>query len=372
MPNHLPTQMTAAVLMGHGGFDKLEIHHDWPVPQPQSGEVLIRVTACGVNNTDINTRVGWYDDAITGETNAGGADGFADVKDTSSGSWAGTALPFPRIQGADVVGRVVAVGEGVPTTWLEQRVMADPCLRDWDNLTDYTKTGYIGSERDGGFAQYVALPITNVKQVGGAWSDVALATLPCSYTTAENMLTRAGVSAGERVLITGASGGVGSALIQLAKRRQTTVIALTSASKADQIRSIGADVIIRRGVDDWKSVLQSNIGAETVDVVADVVGGDLFAQLLTVMRRGARYVTSGAIGGKSVRLDLSHLYLRDWQLLGATVTATDVFPNLVRYVEAGEIQPLLARSYALTEIHQAQEDFLAKRHIGKLVLIPPE
>ena len=366
----VPDKMSAAVLIGHGGFEKLEIHHDWAVPQPQAGEVMIRVAACGMNNTDINTRIGWYDDAVAGETNAGGDSGFEPVNDESIAGWAG-AIQFPRIQGADVVGYVVAVGEAVSDAWLNARVMVDPWLRDWGDAMNRDKTGYIGSECDGGFAQYVALPVSHVLRVECDWSDVELATLPCAYSTAENMLTRARVGAGESVLVTGASGGVGSALIQLAKRRQAVVIALTSASKAEQILALGADAVIRRGVDEWQAVIRATIGSDKVDVTADVVGGPVFAQLLSVMGRGARYVTAGAIGGKMVELDLSHLYLNDWTLIGTTVTTTDIFPNLVSYVERSEIQPILALTYPLREIHRAQRDFLAKKHVGKLVLIPP-
>ena len=364
--------MSAAVLMGHlaplkCGYDKLEIRYDWPRPRPQAGEVLIRVAACGVNNTDINTRIGWYDDAVMGDTTSAGANGFDLVADDSVGGWGGT-LKFPRIQGADICGHVVALGQSVATEWLNARVFNDPWLRNWAAPMDLEQTGYVGSECDGGFAQYVALPVTNLARVNCDWADSELATLPCSYTTAENMLTRARVTAGESILITGASGGVGSALIQLAKRRETTVIALTTASKADQLLALGADATIRRGVDDWRDVIWATTGSEKVDVAADVVGQPLFAQLMGVLRRGGCYVVAGAIGGKQVTVDLSHLYLRDWNLIGATVTTTDIFPNLVSYVERGEIRPFLAQTYPLSDIYQAQTDFLAKKHIGKLVI----
>lgn len=362
--------MTAAVLTGHGGFEKLEIHHDWPMPQPQAGEVLIRVAACGVNNTDINTRTGWYDDTVASDTTSGGEAGFDTVSDDSVAGWGG-AIVFPRIQGADVCGQVVALGDGVAHAWLGSRVINDPWLRNWDVPLDFDQSGYVGSECDGGFAQYVALPISNLGRINCDWSDVELATLPCSYTTAENMLTRARVVAGETVLVTGASGGVGSALVQLAKRRGATVIGLTTAAKSDDILALGADATIRRGIDVWVDVVRATTGREKVDVTADVVGSPVFDQLLGVMRRGARYVTAGAIGGKHVTLDISHLYLRDWDLIGATVTTTEIFSNLVGYVERGEIRPLVAQTYPLSEIYQAQTDFLAKKHIGKLVLIPP-
>lgn len=370
MINMIPKTMTAAVLMGHGGFEKLQIRADWPVPVPQAGEVLVKVGACGVNNTDINTRIGWYSDDVSGDTSSGAADGFEQIDEDSSGGWGNSGIAFPRIQGADVVGQVVALGAGVADDWLGQRVMSDPWLRDWAEPMNRNRVGYIGSERDGGFAQYVALPISNLGRVDSDWSDAELATLSCSYTTAENMLNRARVSAEDTLLITGASGGVGSALIQLAKRRGTTTIALTSASKAEQVAAIGPTAIIRRGIDAWGDVIRKTAGIDKVTVSADVVGAPVFDQVMAVLARGGRYVTSGAIGGKHVTVDISHLYLNDWELIGSTVTTTNVFSDLIGYVENNEIKPLLCATYPLADIAQAQTDFLKKTHVGKLVLLP--
>lgn len=367
------TMMTAAVLVGHGGFDKLEIRDDWPVPVPQAGEVLIKVAACGVNNTDINTRIGWYSDDVEGDTTSGGAAGLEAIKEDSTGGWGNSGLQFPRIQGADPCGRVVAVGERVDEAWIGARVISDNWLRDWDEPMNRYKASYLGSERDGGFAQYIALPVTNIGRINNPdWSDAELATLSCSYCTAEGMLTRARVTAEDTVLVTGASGGVGSALIQLAKRRGAKVIALTSGSKAAQVEAIGVDGVIRRGEDGWLDVIRAVTGSDKVTVTADVVGRPVFDQLMSVLGRGGRYVTSGAIGGKKVTVDVSHLYLNDWELIGSTVNTLDIFPNVIGYVEDGEIRPLLAGTYPLAEIEAAQRAFLAKEHVGKLVLIPPE
>lgn len=376
----VPSTMMAVVLTGHGGFDKLEVKIDWPVPSPQPGQVLLHVAACGMNNTDINTRIGWYSDTVTGDTTSAGEKGFESVNDNDTatatvGGWGNSGIQFPRIQGADVVGRVVAVGEGVPAEeWMGKRVMTDNWLRgDTTNPMNRSAAGYLGSECDGGFAQYVALPITNLAVIQNeSWSDAELATMSCSYSTAEGMLTRARVSESDTVLVTGASGGVGSALIQLAKRRGATVIALTTTAKKDQVRSIGADAIICRDADNWVDVIRAATGGnDKVTVAADIVGGPVFEQLLKVLARGGRYVTSGAIGGKMVTLDVSHLYLNDWELIGSTVNTLDVFPNLVRYIEHNEIRPLLAGTYPLDQIEAAQTAFLAKEHVGKLVLVPP-
>jgi len=362
--------MAAAVLTGHGGLDKLEYRTDWPRPEPAAGELLVRVGACGVNNTDINTRTAWYSPAVTdGTTEAGGRAGFANVS-ADKGTWGGAGIAFPRIQGADIVGRVVAAGEGAAREWLGARVMVDPWLRDWNDPMNRDRAGFIGSERDGGFAQYVCVPEANAHRVEGPLADEALATFACSYVTAENMLGRARVPAGEVVLVTGASGGVGTALVQLARRRGATVIAIAAADKAERLRALGASAAIPRGTEDLESAVAAVAGAP-VDVVADVVGGGAFGQLLAVLRRGGRYVVSGAIAGPMVALDLRTLYLKDLELIGATVPEPDTFGRLVGYIERGEIQPVLAKAYPLSGIREAQAEFLAKRHVGKLVLVPP-
>lgn len=362
----IPSVMTAAVLMGHGGPDKLQLRHDWPVPTPKPGEALIRVTACGMNNTDINTRVAWYDDATDASTNEVATANGAMTRGTSAGTWASAALSFPRIQGADVVGRIVALGDKVPdhSAWLGARVIADPWIR-----SDGPAASFVGSELDGGFAQFVALPVSNLARVANeAWSDVALASVPCAYTTAENMLHRADVGAADTVLVTGASGGVGSALVQLCKRRGAKVIAVTSAGKKKAVLSLGADAVIQRGADDWKHVVCEATGRDMVTVVADVVGAPTFPSAMKLLGRGGRYVTSGAIGGKCVTVDLTKLYLFDWSMLGCTVTAPEVFPNLVKYIERGEMRPVVAETFALEEIHKAQELFLRKEHVGNIVM----
>lgn len=363
--------MTAVLLEGHGGPSKLVMKHDVPVPTPSPGEALIRVTACGVNNTDVNTRTGWYDSSVQGGTSTSN-ETYETVNDDSSACWGGSAMSFPRIQGADVVGFVVDVGNEDDKNWIGTKVMADPVLREGVEEGGYEGVGYVGSERDGGFAQFVSLPLENLQQVQSDWEDWELATLPCSYSTAENMLENVGVCAKDVVLVTGASGGVGSALVQLAKRRGATVFALTSKSKAERLLKIGADGVIRREIDDWGSVIKEVSGRDKVTVVTDVVGAPVFKQVLKVLAKGGRYVIAGAIGGKGVELDLSMLYLNDWKFAGCTVTLPQVFKNLVKYVESGDIRPLVEGHFPLDKILDVQEKFGTKQHVGSFVLIPPD
>jgi len=363
MPPALPETMTAVLLTGHGGLDKLEVRHDVAVPRPGPGEVLIQVAAAGINNTDINTRTAWYSKSVSSGTNTGGAGGFGEAQDTD-GSWSGTPLSFPRIQGADCCGRIVAVGENVSPSRIGERVLVRAII---PAETDDNPVGCItfGSECDGGFAQFATAPDGEAFAVDCDWSDEELASIPCAYSTAEGMMHRANVGA-ERVLVTGASGGVGSAAIQLAKRRGAVVTAQCGGDKAEQVAALGADRTIDRN-DDPLEVL----GPRSIDVVVDLVAGPVWPKLIDLLRPGGRYVTSGAIAGPIVDLDVRTLYLRDLTLLGSTYQEPVVFENLVSYIERGELKPVIAGTYPLEKIAEAQEVFLAKRHVGKLVLIPP-
>ena len=344
----LPERMRAVLLTGHGGFEKLDLSDDVPVPHPKHGEVLIRVAAAGVNNTDINTRIGWYAESASEAEDAG---------------WTCNAFSFSRIQGADCCGHIVAVGEGVDPVRLGARVLVEPVFRNDD--ASLANAVYFGSERDGSFAEYTVAPSVFAHTITSDLSDAELASFPCAYSAAENMLTRAGVSVGETVLITGASGGVGSAAVQLAKRLGAHVIAVVGRDKTEAIYALGANQVVARSAD-----LPAALGCESVDVVIDVIGGPHFAGLLSVLKRGVRYAVAGAIAGPSVTLDLRTLYLKDLRLIGCTVLDTEVFSNLVRYIERGEIKALLAATYPLSEIVAAQTTFLEKKHVGKIVLIP--
>ena len=175
-----------------------------------------------------------------------------------------------------------------------------------------------------------------------------------------------GLQAGETILITGASGGVGSAVIQLAKRRGATVFAICGAEKKAAVQDLGADEVLERSSD-----LSDIFKPESVDVVFDVVVGKEWPKLLDVLKRGGRYVTVGAIAGPLVELDVRTLYLKDLTLMGCTYQEAGVFENLIGYIERNEIRPVVAGTYPLTEIVKAQQFFLAKQFVGNIVLLPP-
>lgn len=360
----LPDRMRAVVLTGHGDFDKLVYHDDWPLPQAGPGEVLIKVLACGLNNTDVNTRTAWYSKGVSDQT-TGGAFETAEEEDAT---WGGAAITFPRIQGADVAGRVVAVGEGVDAGLIGKRVLVDVWLRDWDDPMNMDRCGYFGSECDGGFAEFSKAHHRNVHPIECDLTDAELATFATSYVTAENMLNRAKVGQGDSVLIPGASGGVGSALIQLAKRRGASAIAMASEAKWDGVKAAGADVLLPRAPKDLKAALQDATGSGKVTVVADVVGGDAWPDLIDVLARGGRYTCAGAIAGPMVTMDLRTFYLRDLTFTGATIVPPGVFADLVGYIARGEIKPLLAASYPLRQLVEAQQAFIAKKHTGNIVV----
>jgi len=361
----IPEQMKAVLLTGHGGYDQLEYRDDVPIPRPEAGEVLIRVGAAGINNTDINTRIGWYSKSVSQGTQNDGSRGGAKGAKIDDAGWSGSALSFPRIQGADVCGEIVQAGENVDPGRVGERVLVEPCLRrdPHNQMFEFT---YLGSECDGGFAQYTKVAAQFAHKVDSDLSDAELASFPCSYSTAENMLSRSQVTKGETVLITGASGGVGSAAVQLAKRRGARIIAVAGASKAHKVMALGADNVIPRG-----SGILAALGPKSVDVVIDLVAGPEWPELPEVLVPGGRYATSGAIAGPLVELDVRTLYLKDLSLFGCTSLDPHVFRNLIGYIERREIAPVVAQTFPLRDIAEAQEVFLAKKYTGKLILIPP-
>jgi NADPH:quinone reductase-like Zn-dependent oxidoreductase len=359
--------MMAVVTTGNGGYDKLD-YREVPKPVIAAGEVLVNVLAAGVNNTEINTRLGWYSESVStgteetaiAESNAG-SDGAKSVK--SDGGW-NEATPFPFIQGTDCCGRVVQTFPGDDPSLIGSRVIVRACMRksgfqSMENI-------WMASDFDGAFAQYVKVPRTEVFPVHCDWSDAELATIPCAYGTAENMVHRSGVSASDTVLVPGASGGVGSAVVQLAKRRGAKVIAISGTDKMGRVRETGADEVIARGTD-----MISALGEKSVDVVIDNVAGSNFGSLLKVLTRGGRYASSGAIAGPLVALDMRDFYLKDITMYGCTAWDEPVFPSLISYIERGEIKPLVEKVFPLENIADAQRQFLRKKHVGNFVLEPP-
>eukprot|EP00746_Dinoflagellata_sp_MGD_P033562 gnl/MRDRNA2_/MRDRNA2_180082_c0_seq1.p1 gnl/MRDRNA2_/MRDRNA2_180082_c0~~gnl/MRDRNA2_/MRDRNA2_180082_c0_seq1.p1 ORF type:complete len:410 (+),score=85.48 gnl/MRDRNA2_/MRDRNA2_180082_c0_seq1:93-1232(+) len=353
--------MAAVQLMGHGQQDKLVYRTDVKVPQPGAGEVLIKVSACGMNNTDVWVRLGAYG---TDEN----PDEVASWRRGKSGEKEET-LKFPRIQGTDTAGFIVAVGTGVPESRIGQRVMVDFSIynAEDDSLAD---CDYIGHGRDGGYAEYTVVPTENAHTVDTQMSDAELATFCCAYLTAEHMLDRASVKAGERVLVTGASGGVGSGLVQLCRARGAIPYAVAGEGKEQAVLAIGAEAVVTRGQGNLPEAVARATGGASIDVVADVVAGPMFNDLLAIVRAEGRYTTAGAMGGAVVNMDLRTIYLKHLQIHGSTQGTRGAFKRLVKYIEEGKIKAVLGGIYKLSEFHRAQTEFMEKGFVGKLVVVP--
>lgn len=352
--------MKAIVTTGNGGYDKL-VYKDVPIPDIGDSQVLVRVLAAGMNNTEINTRLGWYSSSVSGSTNDASESDVIQAPKDNDGGW-NKATPFPFIQGTDCCGIVEKVANKADRSLIGRRIIVRSCMRKqgFNSLENI----WMGSDFNGAFAQYVAIDASEAFAVDCDWSDAELATIPCSYGTSENMLHRAGLKANETVLVLGASGGVGSAVLQLAKRRGARVIAIASQEKHQQVVQLGADKVFDRNAD-----LLELLGEKSIDVVVDNVGGESFATMLKLLVQGGRLVSSGAIAGPLVNFDLRDMYLKDIKLIGTTAWDEPVFPNLIKYIEDGELQPVLAKTFPLSSIVEAQKEFLLKKHVGNFVLM---
>ena len=351
-PATVRATMRAAVTTRHGGLDAIELR-EVPTPSPGPGEVLVRVAAAGCNNTDLWTREGSY--GVTGDPDA-------------KAGWAGP-VDFPRIQGGDVVGTVAVAGAGVDEALVGARVLVDPAHYDGPGA-EALVDDILGSERDGGFADYAVVPAERAHRVDDSpLSDAELAALPIGYGTALGMLERGGVAEGHTVLVTGASGSVGLAAVQLARARGARVVAVCSGSKQDAVRSAGADATVDRGRGE---VLRDAAAAalDGYDVVVDVVAGSLVGPGLALLRPGGRWVVSGALDGWAVDLDVRRLYLANLVLLGSTMHTPRIFDLLVEIARRGDVRPVLAATYGLDQVADAQAELATRRSVGKLVVVP--
>jgi NADPH:quinone reductase-like Zn-dependent oxidoreductase len=364
----VPQLMRAVLLTGHGGLDRLEFRRDVAVPSVRAGEVLVRNHASAVNNTDFNTRVGWYGASV----NAGFSEEIAlhglPQNPTEPSSWNRESLTFPRIQGAAVVGVIVRVGANVPRTRIGARVVVDPVIRDMQHKRWARAIAYLGSERDGGFAEYVAVPSENALEAPIRATFAELACLPCAYQTAEEMQLRARLTSDDRVLVTGASGGVGLANVQLAKLRGARVVAIAAREKVAGVLGHGADAVVARDTPTFSADLARAVGPRGADVVLDVVGGAMTDTLWQLLDRGGRYVTAGAIGGPQAVVDLRALIYKDVEMYGVTFPEAEAMSNLLTYVGRGALKVAVDQSYPLEDLAAAQTAFAKRHHVGKIVI----
>ncbi|WP_331760382.1 zinc-binding dehydrogenase (plasmid) [Streptomyces sp. NBC_01471] len=343
--------MRAVRITGHGGPEVLE-PAEVAVPAPRAGEVLVRVAAVALNNTDLWTREGAY-----------GRPG--DPKALSG--WRGP-VDFPRIQGADVAGRVVAVGSGVEGSLVGRRVVVDPAIYDTEG-PHANPVGLMGSERDGGYAEYVTAPAKRVHDVTQSpLTDDQLAALPTAYGTALGMIERGRLRKGETALVSGASGGVGLALVQIARARGARVIAISSGPKIDAVREAGAHAVIDRAGDVTEQIRTAAPGG--IDVALDIVAGELVGEGMPLLREGGRWVVAGALGGYGVTFDVRRLYLHNAQVIGSAMHTPTHFGLLMDLARRAGVEPVIAAAFPLDQAARAQEELSRRRHVGKIVMHP--
>lgn len=365
----IPSTMHAMVLTGHGDIDKLVYHDDVATPRPGPGEVLVQVTATAKNNTDRKAREGLYPTKDKGDV-------------TSFAMGGEPTLTFPRIQGADVAGRVVAVGEGVDTSRIGERGLLDfnlyPDARRDINLTP----DYYGHGADGGYAEYIAVPSDQFHHVPNPeLADAELAAMGmCSYQTGYHMMTSARVAAGERVLVSGASGGVGAALIQMCRIVGAIPYAVSQPDKAEALLALGAEAVIDRGdLSTFVERVLEATGGAPIDAVMDLVGGamtDLFIDtMISDMKARSTYPRlsiAGASGGNLSEIMWTRIYLYQVQIFGVSHGTREEAEQLVEWIRTGQLKPVLHAAFKLSELHEAERYFVNRgsNYLGKIVIVP--
>ncbi|WAM54666.1 zinc-binding dehydrogenase [Vreelandella venusta] len=367
--HQVPKMMSAMLLTGHGDVDKLQYRQDVTTPKPGVGQVLVQVTATAKNNTDRKAREGLYP-----------TKGKEEV--TSFAMGGSPTLTFPRIQGADIAGRVVAVGEGVDAARIGERGLLDFNIYA-DERRDINLTpDYYGHGADGGYADFVAVPADQFHHVPNPeLCDAELAAMGmCSYQTAYHMMTSANVSAGERVLVTGASGGVGTALIQLCRIVGAIPYAVSQPDKADALLALGAEAVIDRGdLSTFVERVLATTDGKPIDAVMDLVGGqmtDLFIDTMIVDMQGRnsypRLSIAGASGGNISEIMWTRVYLYQVQIFGVSHGTREEAEQLIEWIRSGALKPVLHGAFKLSDLHNAERYFVNRgsNYLGKIVIVP--
>ena len=336
-------RMMAATIDRHGGPEVLQVA-ETAVPSPPAGEVLVRVEATSLNYHDVFTRNGMP----------------------------GISIPFPMTMGIDFAGEVVETGHGV-AGWLPgQRVLVDP--KDRVNGKDL-----MGETRAGGLAQYCSVPAHMLVELPTDVSYEAAACLPVAYGTAHRMMQTIGaLQPGERVLVLGASGGVGTGCVQIAKAQGAEVIACASTpDKLERLRAMGADHLLNyseHALHTWvwstfgKPHRRNNSGG--VDVVVNFTGGDSWVPSLKCLRRQGRLLTCGATGGFDPAEDLRYIWTYELQIRGSNGWDRSDVGALLQMVDEGRITPSIDRVFPLSEAAAAMQRLESRQAFGKVVVLP--
>lgn len=340
--------MRAAIFSEFGGPDVLRIA-EVETPAPGRGEVLVRVRAAALNHLDL---------------------------------WVRRKLPFdvtmPHIGGSDIAGEVAAVGDGVSGVTLGTRVVINPSLGcgqcEWCRSGEEplcVEYKIIGEHVQGGFAEYVCAPAANLFPIPDGFSFEDAAAAPLVFLTAWRALTtRARLRAGESVLVTGASGGVATAAVQIAKYLGARVYAVTTGENVEAVRALGADVIYDRSSEDYSRKLFGDTGKRGVDVVIDSVGEATWTSNVRSLARGGRMVVYGATTGFRAELDLRFVFWKQIEVMGTTMANRSEFEEVMRLVFSGALKPVVDRVFPLEEIRAAHERLEAGEQFGKIVVVP--
>lgn len=335
--------MKAAVIYEHGGPGSIQYETNFPDPVAQPGEVVIKVHAATLNYHDVFTRNGMP----------------------------GIKVPMPIIMGLDFAGEIVELGEGVEGGWkVGDRVMIDPSDRK-------TFGGVLGEMRHGGLAEYCAVPDHHLVPLPDDVSYEVAAALPVAYGTAWRMMNTIGkIRADDRVLILGASGGVGTCCVQLAKMAGAEVIAAASTpEKLARLKDLGADHLLDYKQDDFMKWVFTQFGKphrrlaeKGVSVVVNFTGGDTWVKSLRTLHRGGRVLTCGATAGYDPKEDLRFIWTYELQILGSNGWQRSELLELLEAVRAGRLKPVIDRSFSLSEANEAFAYLEDRRVFGKVVV----
>ncbi len=341
--------MRAAVFEEHGGPERVHVT-EVETPEPGPGQVRVRVRAAAMNHLDLWVRRGLP-----------------------------FSIPMPHIGGSDVAGVIDACGAGVSDVPLGTRVVIDPSLNyAWyageprGESIGEERFGVLGEHTQGGFAEFCIAPAANLLEVPDHVELEVAAAAALTFVTAWHALVgRAELQPGERILVTGASGGVSTAAIQIAKLMGATVYAVTSgAESVERVRELGADVVYDRNEGDFAEVLWADTRKAGVHVVLDSVGAAIWTSCLRSLTIRGRLVTFGATTGPSVESDVRTIFWKQISILGSTMGSPEEFRRVMRLVFEGRLAPVIHDVLPLEEARRAHELLEAGEVFGKLLLKP--
>ncbi|ANU21990.1 zinc-binding dehydrogenase [Planococcus donghaensis] len=346
--------MKAIQVTGYGDVDKLKLV-ELPIPEPGDNDVLIKVKACAINNTEIWMREGAYG------------------TDAKSG-WRPEGVHFPRTPGSDIAGTIVKAGKRVDKSMIGKDVVIFPFTSSGQEGTEHISEdmSFIGSEYDGGYAEYVVWPADLCFDMPLA-DYTESAVFSVSGMTAWHMAEQIQAHSGETIVVTGANGGVGSLNVQIASNVfGAKVIAIVGdLALTDRVKKLGAThVLSYKSPNLAEDILEVNGGP--VDSVLDVVGDALFSTSLQVLKKGGKFCTSGSAGGQHTNLDFRTLYLKHLTLYGSVLGTIEEFKRMLKAISEGKIKPVIDRTFPLEQAPEAQVYFKKSGKLGKIVLLPEE